>query len=215
MSCGFVIGAGPGIGAALARRMAREGLDVGLLARRPEALAMLREELQHKGTEVHTQPVDAADPEGLASTLEELVAILGPPDLVVYNAVAWPPGDLLELTPDELTDSLVVNAVGPVVTAQVCAPHLRSGASLIITGGGIVFAPTAAAASLSVGKIASRVVTRLLAESLALLGIHVATVLIAGEVRPGGRFDPDLVAGEMWRLHTQPREAWEHETVWR
>jgi hypothetical protein len=41
----------------------------------------------------------------------------------------------------------------------------------------------------------------------------VATVTVGGAVAPGGQFDPDLIAEEYWRLHTQRPEAWEHEVA--
>ncbi len=215
MSTGLVIGAGPGVGAAVARRLVREGFDVGLLAREPARLERLREELTTGAPTVATYPVDAADPAALAAALTDAMADLGPPSCVVFNAVAWPAGDLLQIPPSALLDSLAVNAVGPVVAAQTCAPSMPAGASLLVTGGGIVFAPAAAAAGLSLGKTAGRLVTSLLAETLTPKGIHVATVLVAGQVAPGGRFDPDAIAGELWRLHQQPAGAWEHETTWR
>jgi hypothetical protein len=43
--------------------------------------------------------------------------------------------------------------------------------------------------------------------------IHVATVTVGGAVAPGSQFDPDRIAEHYWRLHHQPRAAWEHEFV--
>jgi hypothetical protein len=36
---------------------------------------------------------------------------------------------------------------------------------------------------------------------------------VGGAVAAGGQFDPDLIAEEYWRLHTQRPEAWEHEVA--
>lgn len=44
-------------------------------------------------------------------------------------------------------------------------------------------------------------------------GVHVATVTVAGAVAPGTAFDPDDIAEQYWRLHTQPRRLWTREVV--
>jgi hypothetical protein len=43
----------------------------------------------------------------------------------------------------------------------------------------------------------------------------VATVTVTGAVAPGTAFDPEDIAEDYWRLHTQPRESWQHEIVHR
>jgi hypothetical protein len=45
-------------------------------------------------------------------------------------------------------------------------------------------------------------------------GVHVATVTVAGTVAPGTDFDPDDIAGQYWRLHTQPRPDWQREITY-
>ena len=73
--------------------------------------------------------------------------------------------------------------------------------------------PDPAVTSLSLGKAAVRALTLLLASEYGPAGVHVATVTVGGAVAPGGPYDPDLIAGHYWRLHTQPPQAWEHEVL--
>jgi NAD(P)-dependent dehydrogenase (short-subunit alcohol dehydrogenase family) len=73
--------------------------------------------------------------------------------------------------------------------------------------------PVPALTSLSLGKAGVRALTTLLAGEYGPAGIHVATVTVADAVAPGGPFDPDLIAEEYWRLHTQRPDAWEHEVL--
>jgi NAD(P)-dependent dehydrogenase (short-subunit alcohol dehydrogenase family) len=73
--------------------------------------------------------------------------------------------------------------------------------------------PDPALTSLSLGKAGVRALTTLLAGEYGPAGIHVATVTVGGAVAPGGRFDPDRIAEEYWRLHNQRPEAWEHEVA--
>ena len=62
----LVVGAGPGISAATARRLAGDGYAVGLIARREEALAELGDELRADGV-VGRAPADAGDPASLTA----------------------------------------------------------------------------------------------------------------------------------------------------
>jgi NAD(P)-dependent dehydrogenase (short-subunit alcohol dehydrogenase family) len=100
------------------------------------------------------------------------------------------------------------------MTAAVhVAPAMAAagGGSILITGG--MPEPDPALTSLSLGKAGVRALTTLLAGEYGSAGIHVATVTVGGAVAPGGRFDPDRIAEEYWRLHTQRPEAWEHKVA--
>ncbi len=60
-----------------------------------------------------------------------------------------------------------------------------------------------------------RALAHLLAKEYGPQGIHVATVTVGGAVAPGTAFDPDDIAEQYWRLHTQPEAAWELEVDYR
>ena len=68
--------------------------------------------------------------------------------------------------------------------------------------------------SLSLGKAGVRALTELLARAYEPAGVHVATVTVAGAVAPGTAFDPDEIAEEYWRLHTQPAGSWERQVLY-
>src|SRR6185312_14304097 len=80
----LVIGAGPGIGAATARRFARDGYRVTLAARQRDKLEELADELRSIGAEVATVRIDAADPWHLRAALSELYTAPNPPGVVLY-----------------------------------------------------------------------------------------------------------------------------------
>jgi len=67
--------------------------------------------------------------------------------------------------------------------------------------------------SLSLGKAGVRTLVTLLDQAYGHLGVHVASVTVAGAVVPGTNFDPDDIAEHYWRLHTQPRQRWEREIL--
>ena len=81
----LVIGAGPGLGGAIAHRFAQGGYHLTLLARRADGLAKLASDLADTGAAVGTVAADAGDPEGLRATFTSLYASTGAPGVLVYN----------------------------------------------------------------------------------------------------------------------------------
>ncbi|PYY39719.1 SDR family NAD(P)-dependent oxidoreductase [Curtobacterium sp. MCPF17_046] len=210
----LVIGAGPGIGAGTARRFAREGFRITLVARRTEPLTVLAEELEGLGAQVHVVTADASDVPEYEAVLRSLYAGVGSPGVVVYNAVSGSAEPLLTIDSERLRLANNVNVVSAVVTAQVAAPHLRAagGGTILYTGGGLADYPSGAYASASLGKAALRAAATILAGDLADDNIHVASITINGAVEYGTPFDPNLIGDEYWTIHLQPRESWVPES---
>ena len=83
----LVTGASAGIGEACARRLAAEGADLALWARREERLASLAEELTREhGITIHRSRVDVRDRDAVASAAAALLDAAGPPDILINNA---------------------------------------------------------------------------------------------------------------------------------
>jgi short-subunit dehydrogenase len=97
----FITGGTAGVGRALARRFARAGARLGVIAREPEALAELKAELAEMGAECAVAAADVADAGALFSATDHLVLQLGPPDLWINNAMATVFSPLIEITPEE------------------------------------------------------------------------------------------------------------------
>jgi NAD(P)-dependent dehydrogenase (short-subunit alcohol dehydrogenase family) len=210
MASGIVIGAGPGIGAAVARRLAREGFSVGAVARSQNTLDDVIASLD--GARAFGASADVTDERGLRETLDHLVEELGgPPELLVYNAGKIQQDRPGELTAREHLDAWAVNVVGAITAATHLARDMKKG-TIIFTGG--MPEPLPVATSLSLGKAGIRALTELLAREYGQAGIHVATVTVAGAVEPGTAFDPDAIAEQYWRLHTQPADRWEREVLY-
>ena len=85
----------------------------------------------------------------------------------------------------------------------------RGSGSFLLTGG--MPEPKSAYVSLSLGKAGVRTLVDLLDQQYGSSGVHVASVTVGGTVAPGTEFDPDDIAEHYWRLHAQPRSAWESE----
>ncbi|WP_419935297.1 SDR family NAD(P)-dependent oxidoreductase [Candidatus Palauibacter sp.] len=83
----LVTGASAGIGEAIARRMARDGANLVLWARRSDRLAQLAEEIASTtGANVQTCVVDVRDHEAVVAEADRLMAVTGAPDIVINNA---------------------------------------------------------------------------------------------------------------------------------
>src|SRR6201991_590119 len=90
----LLIGAGPGVGAAVSRRFVREGFRATLISR--SGTADLASELRGGGLEIETIAADIADLDGYRGTLEGIFGAPGAPGVVVYNAALLDPGQILD-----------------------------------------------------------------------------------------------------------------------
>jgi len=209
-----VIGAGSGIGQSVARRFAREGMPVALIARSEKTVNSAAEALSSSGVPVLRLTADSTDEAALRAALDAAAAEFGLPDVVVYNAAiirADAPG---ELNVSGQLHAWAVNVIGALTAAAHLAPAMaqRGNGTFIITGG--MPEPDPKYVSLSLGKAGVRTLVTLLDQEYGPSGVHIATVTVAGAVAPGTKFAPDDIAEYYWRLHAQPRGQWEREALY-
>jgi short-subunit dehydrogenase len=215
-SC-LVIGAGPGVSAAVARRFGREGFILGLIARREQNLAQVAGTLAEAGIKAKTFVGDEADNTGLDQTIRKAVVEIGAPRVLVYNAAAVTMKPPSQLSPDQLLRDFQIGVVAALTAVQAVLPGMRSrkAGTILLTGGGFAFEPMPNLSSLGIEKAGIRNLAFSLAKELAPEGIHVATVTIGGIVKAGTAFDPDRIAEEYWKLHVQTPDAFQREIVFR
>ena len=208
-----IVGAGPGIGMSVARRFAAAGLPAGLIARTEASIDAARRALAATSVTVADATADAGRDDQLTAALDAVTGTLGVPEALVYNAGLIRRDRPGELSREQYVTAYAINVLGAMTAAVHLAPAMAAAGrgTILITGG--MPEPDPAITSLSLGKAGVRALTRLLADEYGPAGIHVATVTVGGAVAPGGPFDPDRIAGEYWRLHTQGPEAWEHEVL--
>jgi NAD(P)-dependent dehydrogenase (short-subunit alcohol dehydrogenase family) len=198
----------------VARRLADEGLPVAVLARSAATIERTLRSLEAAGTETTGLTADVTDEAGLRAALDQAVDRFGVPDLLVYNAalIQWDP--VGELTAQQHLDAWAVNVVGAITAVAHLGPAMaEAGRGTILLTGGMPD-PIPEVTSLSLGKAGVRALTELLASAYEPSGVHVATVTVGGAVAPGSAFDPDEIAEDFWRVHTQPEGAWEREVVY-
>ncbi|GJE17109.1 SDR family NAD(P)-dependent oxidoreductase [Methylobacterium marchantiae] len=215
----FIVGAGEGLSASLARRLAREGLRIGLASRSIGKLGTLAAET---GAAIHScDAVHPGEVEALFARMEP--ALGGPPDVVVYNASGRLRGPIADLDPDAVRHSLMVSAYGGFLVAQAAARRMlpaRHGA-ILLTGASASVKGYAESAAFAMGKFALRGLSQSLARELHPKGIHVAHFVIDGGIRsisrpepagaPDSLLDPDAIASAYWDVLRQDRSAWTSE----
>lgn len=120
----LLTGASGGIGRAIAERLAREGVDLVLTGRRPDALSATAEAVAALGRRAEIVPADLRDPAAVASLPAAAEAALGPIDVLVNNA-GIDFADRFESTPpEELQATVEVNLVVPMLLTQALVPGM-------------------------------------------------------------------------------------------
>lgn len=209
-----VVGAGPGVGASVARRFGREGYDVALIARSADSLESLGAELQAAGVTTGWTPVDIADAQALTAAIERFGEHLGHIDALHFNPSVFRQHDPLHLTADELLEDVRVG-VGALLTAvQAARPLMRPGARILATGSMAADEPWHEACSLGVQKAGLRNLVRSLDKTLAPDGIRAMSLTVNGVLAEGTAFAPDRVADALYAAALTPDDAWRPEIAY-
>ncbi len=210
-----VVGAGPGVGAAFARRLAAEGYEVGLVARDGARLGDLALAVGAGAAGVRTAVADVADADDLARAVEGLVRDAGRLDVLHYNPSQWRPGGVPEVSAADLLDDLAVGAAGLLTAVRAgLTALLDRGGTVTATGSGAADRPTRGGLTLGVQKAALRALVRGLAAELAPQGVHVGTVTVRGTIKAGTALGPEAVADALYGLVAEtagPPDAWTTE----
>jgi short-subunit dehydrogenase len=208
----LLVGAGAGLGLAVAHRFAAGGYRVTLVARNADRLGELARSLDDTGAEINTVAADASSAEDLRARMTELYRDEGAPGVVIYNAVLGAPDRLLSSTVNHLQEAYAVDVIGAIVVAQEAAPAMKAAGfgRLIVTGGGFADHPVPALATVSLGKAALRSAATMLGADLGPDGIRVATLTIAGQIVAGTAFDPVRIAERYWQI-VQMDDPWPAE----
>ncbi len=220
-----VAGVGPGLGASLARKFAKEGCQVALLARSPDFIDTLADELRRRGTEVLAIPTDVSDVNQVAAAFQRIREQLGSADLLINNASAGGPfgQPFVEIPTESFTRGWSVGVLGAFLCSQAVVPDmLRKGSGCILFTGA-TSSVRGAAITFSSAKFGMRGLAQSVARELWPKGIHVAHIIIDGVIREreielgdedqsGELFmNPAAIAEAYWDVVKQDRSAWSLE----
>lgn len=201
----LVVGAGPGVGLAAARRFGREGHPVGLVARTGARSADLARVLEREDLVAAAAPADITDPAALHGAVTALRERLGPVEALLFSPrpdTAWI-RPVLETTAPQLGAALGLSVLAAATAVQAVLPDMLAAGrgTLLFTTGGAAAEPHPDRAVSGVAYAAEAVYVGMLHDALAGQGVHAARVTVFGAVGPGLCHEPEAVAEELWRRH--------------
>ena len=177
----IITGGSRGIGKAIARQLAGEGVDIGIAARdRARVDAAAAELASETRRRVFSWACDTGDDEAVRSMIAGLADELGGVDILVNCAAKvgglTAPPKLAELTTDELWSEVNTKVMGYVRCAREAAPHMAAGGwGRIINVSGLAARQTGSTLG-SIRNISVAAMTKNLADELGPLGINVTCV---------------------------------------
>src|SRR6266481_9757467 len=133
-----VVGVGPGLGAALARRFATE-YAVALVARGEDKLVSLAKEIENAGGKALPVSADVAKAADITGAFDQIRRELGDVDALLYNAAMRPFGTLMDTKPSTFENTWRVTTLGAFIAAQEEVP------SMLERGSGVIIFPGATA----------------------------------------------------------------------
>jgi NAD(P)-dependent dehydrogenase (short-subunit alcohol dehydrogenase family) len=212
-----IVGAGPGLGASLARSFAKEGYRVALLSRNSGRLNALAEQLRHDGVDAHAYPADVTEPQTLHDALTRAAHDLGGIDFLEYSPApsapdqAGPlaPVDAINLTVETVTPQIEYYLYGGITAVKAVLPAMiEKGAGTVVISTGASSGPVLHPpfANIAAASGALRNWTLHLHAALEPRGIYAAHVAIAAWIGRGGpKSQPDSIA-EAYRQLVKDRD---------
>jgi NAD(P)-dependent dehydrogenase (short-subunit alcohol dehydrogenase family) len=227
----LVIGAGDGLGSAIAKAFSRDGHPVCITrrARNIDQLDALAAEIRAQGGIAHSFGVDARTEADVIALFDDIEARIGPLEVVVFNIGANVRFGLVETTTRVFTKvwemACFAGFLAGREAARVMAPRGRG--SILFTGATASVRGREGFAAFAAAKAGLRAIAQSTARELAPKGIHVAHVVVDGAIdgafTRSNRADvetllsgdrilkPDQIAANYVWLHGQQRSAWTHE----
>ncbi len=227
----LVVGAGVGVGSAIARAFAAEGYTV-CLSRRARNLAALEDlaaSIRDNGGQAFAYGVDAREETAVVALIDRIEADHGPLEVLVFNVGAnvWFP--ITETTTRVYTKVWEMAALGGFIAGREAARVMlpRGRGTILFTGATASVRGRAEFSAFAGAKHALRALAQSLCRELGPQGIHVAHVIIDGMIdgafarsnfadidarlARGEILDPAEIARNYVWLHNQGRSAWTHE----
>ena len=208
---------------ALCGRFAEGGYRVAMLARNEERLKQFEKEIP--GTTAY--PCDIRNEDEVNATVTAIAERLGPPTVLVHNAVSFDSifGTFLEIDPKGLQQNFQVNTMGLLYMARAVTPHMLEAGrgAMMVTGNTASRRGRPPFAAFAPTKAAQRILTESIARTLGPQGIHVSFILIDGGIdMPFARevlkdksddffIKTSALADTIWNIVHQDRSGWTFE----
>ncbi|MEL7012439.1 MAG: SDR family NAD(P)-dependent oxidoreductase [Pseudomonadota bacterium] len=221
-----IVGAGEGLGRALAAKFAGHDFDIALVSRTEAGSAAALAAAGRAG-DVRFYPADATRPETIEDSLSTIRRDMGDIEILIYNARgAFKACAPLDMTYEDLLDVYQIEVVGAFAAAKSVLPGMieRSGGSLFFSSATAAFRGSGAYPLYAIGKFGLRALSQSLAKAYAKDGVHVAHFRLDCDLDVpvmqdmygdspdrAGLANPDDVAETYWLTHQQPKGGWSNE----
>jgi short-subunit dehydrogenase len=224
-----IVGAGEGLGRALAAKFAGEGYDLALVSRSATGseAAVRAARAGAPAARVEYCPGDASDAAGLEAALAGIGARLGPVEILIYNASSgYKPCAPLAMTYEDLESRFRLEIVAAFAAAKAVMPGMiaRGRGTVLFSSATAAFRGSATNPLYAIGKFGLRGLAQSLGKAHARDGVHVAHLRIdamldvpsarkmLGEAfKAENAANTDDVAQTYWWVHCQPKSAWSNE----
>ena len=216
----LVVGAGPGLGSAVAHRFSEAGMTVAVSTRTQKTVDDLAGQINRSGGTSTGYVADATDEDAVISLFDQVERDLGSLDVVVYNAGAFTRSSVIETSAEVFENCWKIGCFGGFLVAREAARRMlpRKQGTILITGATAALRGSANFVNLAVGKFGLRALAQSMARELGPEGIHVAHVIIDGVIAAEHReqdsqnsddlLSPEAIAQTYFELHSQHRSAW-------
>ncbi len=205
----LAVGAGKGLGNAVAEKFGSNDFRVILMARSAQRLEKYAADMTSKGMEVYTQAADVTDFEGFANTFKGVVETFGMPDVLFYNVGITTADAEVEISARTLMERYEADVAGAYNCIRLVDTEefASKKGTVLITGGGLSLQPDAGYLPLSMDKAALRAMVLALSPVLKEKGIHIGTVQITGTIGSSEFYAPGSIAEEFWKLYSERETA--------
>lgn len=225
----LVVGAGDGLGAAVTRAFAREGLTAVPSRRKAESLDRLVAEIGRAGGKAVGVACDARAEDEVIALFDRVEAEIGPVEAAVFNAGAWHNAPIVDMTERIYRQVWETAALaGFLVGREAARRMVPRGRGVIVFSGATASVRGGSGFSAFAGaKHALKALAQSMARELGPKGIHVAHVIVDGQIDTeavrarfpdrvaaipeDGLMSPDAIAANYVMLYRQPRSAWTFE----
>lgn len=231
----LITGVGAGTGASLARRFARGGYQVAMLARNRDRLSSLEQEIE----DAKAYSCDISDLDALLETVKAVQIEMGAPSVLVHNAVAATFKTFLEADPEDLERNFRVNTTSLLYLARALAPAMikAGNGAIMVTGNTAALRGIPTYAVFAPSKAAQRILAQSIARDLGSKGVHVAYITTDAAInapwlgddsqkpswlkppphwkdKPEDYFaKPDAIADEVFHIAHQDRSTWSFDHI--
>jgi NAD(P)-dependent dehydrogenase (short-subunit alcohol dehydrogenase family) len=211
-----IVGAGPGLGLAIARRFGREGFKVALISRTQSKLDALAADLAADGIEAAGFAGDILERPSLRAALAAAGERLGGIDVLEYSPAPHDgpadlaPADVSQVTVENIQPQVEYYVYGGVTAAQAVLPGMlkRGSGTLLFTTGGSSLLPFPPMGNIGIGAAGLRNYVLALNAALADKGVYAAHLPLATWIGSGGpETRPDTIAEIYWELYTSRDQA--------